>query len=98
MPTTPPLDNKQEHTSYAADATWGDSCEPYYPNGEEAGAALRRLIGKLSALKKEPESYEKRVNVFNEFYDYLCNHPELIRISDLDEIKENFKDIDLFSR
>lgn len=55
MPTTPPSDNKQEHTSYAADATWGDSCEPYYPNGKEAGVALKRIMAKLRAMRADAE-------------------------------------------
>lgn len=59
MPTTPPLDNKQEPVEYTADATWGDSCEHYSPNGKEAGAALKRLLVKLDAQKDDTREKNK---------------------------------------
>lgn len=53
MLTTPPMDNKQEPVEYTADATWGDSCEHYFPNGKDAGVALKRLLAKLDAQKDD---------------------------------------------
>ena len=55
MPITPPPDNKQEQISETPDATWGDFVEPYYPSDEQAGAALRRLMEKMSALRKRED-------------------------------------------
>ena len=63
MHTTPPLDNKQEPVEYTADATWGDSCEPYYPNGKDAGAALKRIMAKLRAMRDDAED---RVGPYND--------------------------------
>lgn len=65
MPTTPPLDNKQEPVEYTADATWGDSCEHYHPNGKDAGAALKRLLAKIDAQKDDAREKNK-VGLYND--------------------------------
>ena len=73
MPTTPPPDNKQEQVSETPDAAWGDSCEHYYPNGKDAGAALKRLLAKLDAYAREKNKVGDVVRVYGS-EDWIREH------------------------
>ena len=79
MPTTPPPDKKQEQANYSTDATWGDSCEHYHPNGKDAGAALKRLLAKLYAQKDDAREKNKVGDVVQVYgsEDWIREHLDL---------------------